>query len=241
MDAAVDAPADAPASPADATWDGSTEILGTLRGTCGTIRAMLSSPSPSLLRNELTFVAGERYERSALSPGGQRMYDTANAGGSSTESEVLSTEVLHYCEGAALLRTETEVRYRPADDAGANSITDLVVEIGGVRVGVSVTRVYRPLPMTLSDADVRTIIEGKLVGVNRSSVRVLPKDRWVKQVLHVFVRSDAIAEQVERVWAALPEATRADTIVLVTVTRGGGFLYCNPDPPLGAECPPIGG
>ncbi len=249
-DAAVDASADAAPLDAadaatdastDATWDGSTEILGTLRGTCGTLRAMLTSPMPSLVRGDLTFAAGERYERASLSPGGQRMFDTANAGGSSTESEVISTEVLHYCEGASLLRTETEIRYQPPDDSGANTITDILVEIDGMRVGVSVTRVYRPAPMTLTDADVRTIVEGKLVGINRSSMRVLPKDRWVKQILHVFVTSDAIADQVERVWSALPAATRADTIVLVTVTHGGGFIYCNPDPPLGTECPALGG
>ena len=257
-DATTDAPADAPADAsadaapldaadastdalADATWDGSTEILGTLRGTCGTIRAMLTSPMPSLVRDDLTFVAGERYERASLSPGGQRMFDTANAGGSSTESEVMSTEVLHFCEGASLLRTETEIHYQPPDDSGANTITDILVEIGGMRVGVSVTRAYRPAPMTFTDADVRALLDTKLTGINRSSMRVLPKDRWVKQILHVFVISDAVADQVERAWNTLPAATRADTIVLVTVTHGGGFIYCNPDPPLGTECPPLGG
>jgi hypothetical protein len=72
------------------TWSGSDEILGTLRGTCGTIRAMLHSPSPSLVRNDLLFVSTEHYTRDALSPGGQTLYDTMNAGGSSTESEALS-------------------------------------------------------------------------------------------------------------------------------------------------------
>lgn len=250
VDAAADASADAAPldaadasadAPTDGTWDGSTEILGTLRGTCGTIRAMLSSPMPSLVRDDLTFVAGERYERASLSPGGQRMFDTANAGGSSTESEVMSTEVLHFCEGASLLRTETEIHYQPPDDSGANTITDILVEIGGMRVGVSVTRAYRPAPMTFADADVRALLDTKLTGINRSSMRVLPKDRWVKQILHVFVISDAVADQVERAWNALSAATRADTIVLVTVTHGGGFIYCNPDPPLGTECPPLGG
>ena len=229
---------DAPAQDAG-MLDGSTAILGTLRGTCGTARAMLGSPSPSLLRNTLTFMAPEAYVRDALSPHGQRIYDTRNAGGSSTESEVMSMEVLHYCEGASLLRTETEVRYQPADDSGANSITDILVEIDGMRVGVSVTRVYRPRPMVLADTDVRALLETKLAGINRSSMRVLPVDRWVKQVLHVFVVDDTVAAQVERAWAAISPALRADTIVVVTVTPGGGFIYCNPDPALGMECPAL--
>ena len=36
------------------------------------------------------------------------MFATPNAGGSSLESEVMSFEVLHYCEGATLLKTETD-------------------------------------------------------------------------------------------------------------------------------------
>ncbi len=220
---------------------GSDEILGTLRGTCGTIRAMLHSPSPALVRNDLVFMAPERYARDTLSPGGQRLFDTANAGGSSSESEVMSYEALHFCEGASLLRTETEIHYAPPDDAGANSITDILVEIGGERVGVSVTRAYVPMPMVLSEASVRDLMTRKLQGINRSSVRVLPEDRWVKQILHVLAVDAASAALVERVWMGLDAATRADTIVVLTTTRGGGFIYCNPDPPLGNECPPIGG
>lgn len=235
--APVDASRDAP--PPTDTWSGSTDILGTLAGTCGTLRGMLHSPMPSYIENTLTFAASERYARDQLSPGGQRLYDTPNAGGSSAESEVMSLEVLHYCEGAELLRSETEIRYQPPDDSGANSITDILVTLGGERVGVSVTRVYRPMPMVVTEAIAREIILGKLQGINRSSVRVLPKDRWVKQVLHVFVADPAVMPLVRSAWMSIDAATRADTIVLVTLTRGGGFVYCNPDPPLGSECPPL--
>jgi hypothetical protein len=236
------------ASPVDATTDVADvtdvsvamgDILGTLRGTCQTLRTMLASPAPSLLANDLTFMAPERYERASLSPGGQRLFDTPNAGGSSTESEVMSYEILHFCEGASLRATETEIRYMPVSDAGANSITDLLVEIDGMRVGVSVTRVYRPAPMVLSDMDVADLLTRKLEGINRSSVRVLPIDRWVKQVLHVFVANTATATQVQRVWATLTAGVRADTIIELTTTRGGGFIYCNPDPALGSECPSL--
>ncbi len=149
--------------------------------------------------------------------------------------------MLHSCEGASLVATETEVHYQPPDDSGANSITDLRVASDGERVGVSVTRAYIPMPMVLTEAAVRDLITRKLVGVNRSSVRVLPADRWVKQILHVFTADAAAADLVARVWATLDATTRADTIVVVTATRGGGFIYCNPDPALGSECPPIGG
>lgn len=229
---------DAPVIDAVDAPDGPLPGLGSLSGACGTLRAMLRSPAPSLVENTIAFAAGERYERAQLSPGAQRLYDTPNAGGSSTESEVFSYEVLRRCEGAALVATETEIMYAPPDDSGPSTISDILMSIAGDRVGVSVTRTYRPAPMVVTDAIIRELIVRKLVGINRSSMRVLPAHRWVKQILHVFAPDADNARRVAAVWATLDAATRADTIVLVTVTRGGGFLYCDPDPALGSECPP---
>lgn len=217
---------------------GAGDILGTLAsGSCGVVKTELTQATPSLENNLLVFVAGETYDKASLSPGGQRMFDTANAGGSSTESETMSYEVLRYCEGATLLHTETEIAYQPPDDSGANSITDLEVEIGGKKVGVSVTRAYRPASQPFPDADVKALLVKKLEGINRSSERVLPQDKWVKQILHVFSVNQASTDAIARVWPTIDAATRADTIVLVTQTKGGGFIYCNPDPALGTECP----
>lgn len=227
------------AAPGDAGADvaGSGDIVGTLSGSCGQVTGQLTSASPSILRDLLVFTSSDVYDRAHLSSGGQRMYDTANAGGSSIESEVFSYEVLRYCETATLLKTETEISYAPPDDSGPNTITDLEVEIAGKKVGVSVTRAYKPPTIPLTDQDVQDLVTKKLVGINRSSQRVLPADKWVKQILHVFAVDKNAADAVERVWSMIDPATRADTIVLVTETTGGGFIYCNPDPPLGSECP----
>jgi hypothetical protein len=214
------------------------DILGTLAsGACGVVRTELTAPTPSLENNLLVFVAGETYDRAALSPGGQTLFDTANAGGSSTESEVLSYEILRYCEGATLLHTETQIAYQPPNDAGANTISDLEVSIDGKKVGVSVVRAYRPASQPFPDADVQALLTKKLEGIVRSSQRVLPQDRWVKQILHVFTANKAATDAVGRVWPAIAAGVRADTIVLVTQTTGGGFVYCDPNPPLGSECP----
>ncbi len=62
-------------------------------------------------------------------------------------------------------------------------------------------------------------------------------DKWVKQILHVFSVNKAATDAIQRVYPTIDAALRADTIVLVTQTAGGGFVYCNPDPPLGSECP----
>jgi hypothetical protein len=215
------------------------DILGTLAsGACGLIRTELAAPTPSLETNLLVFAPGESFARPSLSPGGQHLLDTPNAGGSSIESEVMSFEVLHYCEGASLLKTETEITYAPPG-AGSNSITDVLVEIAGKKVGVSVTRAYKPPTQpAMTDAEVKALLEKKLDGILNSSARVLPADRWVKQILHVFAANKAMTDAVGRVWATIDATRRADTIVLVTQTAGGGFVYCNnsQSPPLGAEC-----
>ncbi len=216
--------------------DASTDILGTLSGACGALKNELGSSAPSLAQNSLAFAAGETYEKASLSTGGQELFDTPNAGGSSVESEVMSFEVLHACEGAKLLKTETEILY-VNDDAGPATITDILVEIDGKKVGVSVTRAYKPQGLSFPDSEVKSLVEKKLDGIVRSSQRVAPEDRWVKQILHVFAATKAQADAVVRVLPTINPATRADTIVLLTQTTGGGFVYCNPDPPLGSECP----
>jgi hypothetical protein len=213
------------------------DILGTLlSGACGVVQSELTQPTPTLENNLLVFVAGETYDRASLSPGGQELFDVANAGGSSVESEVMSFEVLHFCEGAKLLKSETQIAYQPPSDAGANTITDILVEIAGAKVGVSVTRAYHPPSIPYTDADAKSLLEKKLVGINRSSERVLPEDKWVKQILHVLSVSQANTDAIGRVWGTIDPAIRADTIVLVTQTNGGGFVYCHPTPPLGSEC-----
>lgn len=242
------APAEAGASPdgtgradasAEAEHDAGVvpgELLGTLSGSCGIVRTLLDTPNPTFEQNLLAFTGSETYERDALSADAQRMFDTPNAGGTSTESEVMSLEVLRACEGATLLKTETEIDY-VNDDAGPPTITDILVEIAGKKVGVSVTRAYKPAKIAFSDADVKALLEKKLEGVLRSSARVAPHDRWTKQILHVFAASTTQAEAVARVLPTISSTIRNDTIVLLTQTSGGGFVYCNPDPPLGSECP----
>ena len=58
----------------------------------------------------------------------------------------------------------------------------------------------------------------------------------MKQILHVLSVDQANTDAITRVWPTIDPAIRADTIVLVTQTKGGGFVYCHPTPPLGSEC-----
>jgi hypothetical protein len=212
------------------------DILGTLTGSCGIVKTQLTTPTSTFEKNALAFAAGEVYDKTALSDDGDKIYDAPNAGGSSIESEVMSFEVLRACEGATLVKTEVDILYA-APDGGPASITDILVSIGGKKVGVSVTRVYKPSTQTLTDADAKAILEKKLEGINVSSQRVMPADKWVKQILHVWTANQAATDAVVRVLPTIDTALKADTIILLTQSKGGGFIYCNPDPALGSECP----
>jgi hypothetical protein len=214
-DAAADATADAPAG------------FGTLSGMCGALGQMqLTGPTPELFRDTFTFAREymDPADRGLLTEGGRRLAETPNAGGSSELSEIFAYEELARCEMAALLKTETEIVY---DTPG--KITDLEVEIGTHKIGVSVTRAFAfPLgsPYPLSQAEM--LITRKLQDIQLSTMNVSAADRWDKQILAVLAWDDQAADVVAQAWMMADAATKADTIVVVSVTAGEDrFIYTN--------------
>ena len=74
------------------------------------------------------------------------------------------------------------------------------------------------------------------LGGRRVVTGVFPIGVDVQAIQREAIESQA-TDAVKRVYPTIDAALRADTIVLVTQTTGGGFVYCNPDPALGSECP----
>lgn len=201
--------------------------FGDLAGMCGVLNdPELTGMAPQIVRDALTFA--RRYndpaDRPLLTAGGQRLAATPNAGGSSGFSEIFAFEQLARCELAGLLKTETEIVY---DTQG--KITDILVEIDGHKIGVSVVRaVMFPFgtPYTLDAAT--TIIQRKLEDIQASSMNVAAQDRWVKQVLAVLAYDDQHADTVVQAWEGLDATIRADTVIVLTATHGDdAFIYTN--------------
>ncbi len=197
--------------------------LGMLSGRCGLIDAMeLNSPSPFDFENAIDF-GREGFDYDQLTPEGQQVFDAGNLGGSSLHSEVISFEVLARCDGATLLETEGTIEY--LDDMGTK--TDLLVEIDGLPVGVSVTRAVgfpQDDPYTVMQGE--AILVDKLGDILMSSANVAPSHQWVKQILHVIAYADMHAESVLSAYAQLAPELTADTVLLVTVTHGDdAFVY----------------
>ena len=230
-DATVEDTSVEPDSSADAEPDGSGAPLlplpgfGNITGACGVIDEQLLSPNPSVIVNAIDF-GTDPWDNPAdlglLTSGGQEMVADGNAGGSSLESEIFSLEVLTRCEGATLVKTETEVVY---DVSG--SITDILVEIGGMKVGVSVTRaVGFPRDAAYTEATASALLTRKLTDIQESTAHVSAGDRWVKQILHVIAYADQHVAAMEAAYAALDPSVKADTILWVTRSDGDDeFLY----------------
>ena len=191
--------------------------FGALSGDCGVLtEALLSDAAPGLYVNTLDFGA-ETFDASLLSEGGQKVYEDGNLGGSSLLSEVFAYEVLYRCELATLLKTEAEIVYT---DTGGKK-TDLLVEIDGLKLGVSVTRAYHYPPDDPYTLDLATeLLTKKLGDLPLSTANVAPEDAWVKQLLSILAYTPEHAALIEESWLSLDAELRGDAILIVTATEG---------------------
>ncbi|MEO9184908.1 MAG: hypothetical protein ABI467_15535 [Kofleriaceae bacterium] len=230
--ATVDAPgqADAPA----VLFDGSTTVplagFGDLSGACGVLAEMdLTSPSPQTFQVNFNFARAymDPADRPLLTPGGQHMAATPNAGGSSGLSEIFAYEQLARCELAVFDKSETEIIYDPV----TSKKTDLEVTIAGHKIGVSVTRAFKgpfgsgPLDMTAAV----TLATKKFSDIHDSTAGVqTTADRWDKQILAVETDDADDAATFLAATATLDPSVIGDTILVLTTTDGDdGFIYTN--------------
>jgi len=200
--------------------------FGDITGMCGVIDAPeLDGTTPMWFAGELTFA--HRYndpaDRGELTASGLQVVLDGNAGGSSIFSEAFAMEWLARCELATLLKTETQIVYTDPNSKKA----DLLIELDGRKVGVSVTRaVTFPFgdPYTLDAATL--LIERKLDDIQLATAAAAPEDAWSKQLLSILAYDQQHADVAMQAWSALDAQTRDDTLVIVTVTSGDDlFIY----------------
>ncbi|NUP06399.1 MAG: hypothetical protein HOW73_10110 [Polyangiaceae bacterium] len=204
---------------------GPADGYGELSGTCGVLDAQdVASPDPDLIQGIIDFSARPAFDVSLLSSGGQEMYADGNLGGSSLYSEIFAYEVLYRCDAAVYLKSEAEIVYQTEGKK-----TDLLIELDGEKVGVSVVRAMsypEGSPYPVSQA--YDVLEGKLADIIQSSQNVAPEDAWQKQFLSVLAQTPDHAAAIVEAYAMVPAETKADTIVIITVTEGeDDFIYYN--------------
>ena len=120
--------------------------------------------------------------------------------------------------------TETKILY--GDASGKK--TDLLLQIDGRKIGVSVTRAYHYPPTTLfTVAEARSLLEKKLADLPLSQSNALPADAWVRSMLHVLVYDAQYGDAIQDAWDNEIDAQlKGDAILFITVTNGDdSFIY----------------
>ena len=193
---------------------------GPISGACGVLAGELASPQPSFYVNTWNFNVDGPFDPKPLRAGAQARYSGPNAGGSSKCSETMSMQLLYECEGATTLKTETEISY-----STQGTITDWLASFGGQKIGVSVTRAYKgPTIQTYTEIDAQVLLQKKLAGALESTANVAAADKWQKQIVHIWTLHAEWVPTLQTAWQNLDAATKANTIVLVTVEAGSSDI-----------------
>ena len=230
LDAPKDTSADAAAEPqegaAEATApdvgaDGSSCVaragLGQLSCTCNELDAPLHDAVSAYAFEDQIDFGSSGWDAAKLTAGGQQMVAEGNLNDGSLKSEIMAYEVLSRCDGAQLLKTEGKIVY--ADPAGKK--TDLIVQVDGHKVGVSVARAYHYPPSNpYTQPEAQTLLSGKLSDMVLRAANATPQDAWERSILAIIAWDPQYADVVTSVWNQLSSAERANVILVVTVTGG---------------------
>jgi len=200
------------------------DYYGALSGCDAIDLAELQSPSPLVVDNLLDFTGEPAFDVMYLSPGGQANYAAGNLNAGSLKSECIAYDALFRCNGAVFLKGEADIVY---DVEGKK--TDILVDIDGVKVGVSVVRAVSFPKGTAYPVDQAfTVLDGKLSDILQSTANVSAQDAWVKQILTVVAQTPEHAAAMVEAYGMVSEVNKSDTIVVITVTEGDDdFVYYN--------------
>jgi len=156
-----------------------------------------------------------------LSEGGQRIFETPNAGGNSVASEVMSFELLKTLYNAQLLRTEMEIDYEFANW----KITDYSIKVNGQNIGVSVARAMK-FGGEFDMDDAERILTKKLSGVIDSTRNACGQDKWQKQILHLWAQYEGTVDVLRRCYdKVIPDHLKSNTMVIVTVCENCEWIF----------------
>ena len=113
-----------------------------------------------------------------------------------------------------------EIEYYPF----GSKITDYLVTINNKKIGVSVTRAFNPKEeYTVENASI--LLKKKLDGIYWSTQNVIKRDKWKKQILHVFCQTPDIADIIKIAYRQLRSNVKGNTIVLVSIINCNDLFF----------------
>tara|TARA_Y100000389_G_scaffold56318_1_gene52240 strand:- start:9206 stop:9823 length:618 start_codon:yes stop_codon:yes gene_type:complete len=171
-----------------------------------------------LMISELYTSSEDKYK---FSDPGIKSLQVTNAGGASELSEAVSIDIFVKMFQATDVVFEMEVKY---DFYGA-SIVDYISTVGGIRVGISVTRAMGyPTASDYEFADAERLIYKKLKGliVARNSVHKM--HRFYHAVLHVLCQTPRQAKFITHAFQKLKKSGELvaidNVLLLITIHEG---------------------
>ena len=173
------------------------------------------------------FIPFKKCKHIQLCEGSTKILVEPNAGGNSYHSEILSFEILSRAFSAKLEKTEMELEYCPY----FSKKTDYSCKIGDLIFGVSVTRAMKFVGGDFTVEDAILLLRKKLYGIIISSRNVIKKQRWSKQILHIWCHSRRIAAVVQFVWKQLMKEDHplhyltSNTILMATVADKAPWIF----------------
>jgi hypothetical protein len=141
------------------------------------------------------------------------------AGGTSITSEFMSFEILSMLFNAKLLYTEMELEYMPG-----SKITDYSVDISGRPIGVSVTRAMK-FSGTFTSDDALKLLEKKLKGIIQSTFGVIKRQKWERQILHIWAEKEYIRNAVIDAYHKLSNEIKSNTIIIITTVKNAQWIF----------------
>lgn len=120
---------------------------------------------------------------------------------------------------AQLLNTEMEVLYFP----NGGSITDYVMEMFDLVIGVSVTRAMKFDGSDFTFEDAKTLLSKKLKGIVQSSRN--SDIEWQKQILHVWFYNENVDIRLLSAWNDLQNDIKTNTVMVMTFANNSTEVF----------------
>lgn len=157
-----------------------------------------------------------------------KIFTEPNAGGKSINSEALSMEMLGTMWGAREVITEMALEYWNESWSKCDYLCTVPCGREGQRdlVAVSVTRAMAyPHPSGFNADEALRLLKKKLKGLLVARVGLFGLD-FRKSLLHVWCETEAIADEVQRVYEeVLEDELKGDAIVLLSVAENAEYVF----------------
>lgn len=157
-----------------------------------------------------------------------KIFTEPNAGGKSINSEALSMEMLGTMWGAREVITEMALEYWNESWSKCDYLCSVPCGREGQRdlVAVSVTRAMAyPHPSGFNSDEALRLLKKKLKGLLVARKGLFGLD-FRKSLLHVWCETEAIADEVQRVYEeVLEDELKGDAIVLLSVAENAEYVF----------------